>query len=40
MLELFKPDTFGFIAAGLTTIAFIPQVIKTWRTKKAEDVCQ
>ena len=35
---MFSPDTFGFIAAALTTIAFLPQVIKTWRTKKAEDV--
>ena len=32
------PNTFGYIAAALTTIAFLPQVIKTWRTKKAEDV--
>ena len=32
------PNTFGFIAAALTTIAFLPQVIKTWKTKKAEDV--
>ena len=36
--QLINPDTFGFIAAALTTIAFLPQVIKTWRTKKAEDV--
>ena len=36
--QLIKPDTFGFIAAALTTIAFFPQVIKTWRTKKAKDV--
>ena len=36
--QLITPDTFGFIAAALTTIAFFPQVIKTWRTKKAEDV--
>ncbi len=36
--QVIAPDTFGFIAAGLTTIAFLPQVIKTWRTKKAEDV--
>ncbi len=36
--KLITPDTFGFIAAALTTIAFLPQVIKTWRTKKAEDV--
>ena len=32
------PNAFGFIAAALTTIAFLPQVIKTWKTKKAEDV--
>ena len=38
MDQLVTPDTFGFIAAALTTIAFLPQVIKTWRTKKAEDV--
>ena len=36
--KLITPDTFGFIAAGLTTIAFLPQVIKTSKTKKAEDV--
>lgn len=36
--QLITPDTFGFIAAALTTIAFLPQVIKTWKTKKAEDV--
>ena len=36
--QLIPPDTFGFIAAALTTIAFLPQVIKTWKTKKAEDV--
>jgi len=33
-----SPDVYGFIAAALTTVAFLPQVIKTWRTKKAEDV--
>ena len=36
--QLINPDTFGFIAAALTTIAFLPQVVRTWRTKKAEDV--
>ncbi len=36
--RLVVPDTFGFIAAALTTIAFLPQVLKTWRTKKVEDV--
>lgn len=28
----------GLTAATLTTIAFIPQVIKTWKTKSAEDL--
>ena len=31
-------DLFGFSAAMLTTIAFIPQLYKTWQTKSAEDV--
>lgn len=28
----------GFIAAALTTASFIPQVLKTWKTKKTEDI--
>ncbi len=35
---MISPDVYGFIAAALTTVAFLPQVIKTWRTKRAEDV--
>ncbi|WP_413391722.1 SemiSWEET family sugar transporter [Prochlorococcus marinus] len=31
-------DLFGFSAAFLTTIAFIPQLYKTWQTKSADDV--
>ena len=31
-------DLFGFFAALLTTIAFLPQLYKTWNTKSAEDV--
>ena len=31
-------DLFGFLAALLTTIAFLPQLYKTWKTKSAEDV--
>ena len=31
-------EFFGYIAAILTTAAFIPQLIKTLKTKKAEDV--
>lgn len=28
----------GFIAAILTTIAYLPQVIKTWKSKSAADL--
>ena len=31
-------DIFGYFAAILTTAAFLPQLIKTIKTKKAEDV--
>ena len=31
-------DFFGFSAALLTTIAFLPQLYKTWQTKSAGDV--
>ena len=37
---MFKIDTelFGYFAAILTTLAFLPQLVKTLKTKKAEDV--
>lgn len=28
----------GLMAAFLTTVAFLPQVIKVWKSKKAEDL--
>ncbi|MEB3282554.1 MAG: SemiSWEET transporter [Lyngbya sp.] len=28
----------GLLAGSLTTIAFLPQVIKTWKTKSTRDV--
>ncbi len=31
-------DLFGFMAALLTTIAFLPQLYKTWKTRSANDV--
>lgn len=35
-------DTFssiiGFVAATLTTISFVPQVIKVWRSRSTHDV--
>ena len=34
----FNVQFFGYFAAILTTLAFLPQLIKTLKTKKAEDV--
>lgn len=31
-------DLLGWIAGTLTTIAFLPQLFKTWTTKSAKDV--
>ena len=31
-------EIFGYIAAFLTTAAFLPQLLKTLKTKKADDV--
>ncbi len=31
-------ELFGYLAAILTTAAFLPQLIKTLKTKKADDV--
>ena len=28
----------GMLAGTLTTLAFLPQVVKTWRTRSAEDI--
>lgn len=28
----------GFVAGALTTVAFLPQLQRTWRTRSAEDV--
>ncbi|MBI5123297.1 SemiSWEET transporter [Candidatus Roizmanbacteria bacterium] len=28
----------GMIAASLTTLAFLPQTIKTWKTRKTKDI--
>ena len=34
----FDVEFFGYFAAILTTLAFLPQLIKTLKTKKADDV--
>lgn len=31
-------DTVGFVAGGLTTAAFIPQVLKSWHTRDLSGV--
>jgi MtN3 and saliva related transmembrane protein len=31
-------DVLGYVAASLTTVAFVPQVIKTWKSKSAKDI--
>ena len=31
-------DSLGLVAGALTTISFIPQVLKIWVSKSAEDV--
>ena len=38
VLDLNSSEVFGFAAATLSTIAFLPQVIKTWKTRSAKDV--
>jgi MtN3 and saliva related transmembrane protein len=33
------PETaLGLLAGTLTTIAFVPQVLKTWRTRSTHDI--
>jgi len=34
----FAIDLLGYSAAVLTTLAFVPQVVKTWRSKSAHDL--
>ncbi len=31
-------ETLGFLAATLTTVAFLPQVLRTWRSRSARDL--
>ncbi|MEO1133102.1 MAG: SemiSWEET transporter [Cyanobacteria bacterium J06639_1] len=38
MTVSFTTDTLGILAGTLTTLAFLPQLIKTWRSRSAEDV--
>lgn len=31
-------DVLGMIAGALTTVSFVPQVVKTWRSRSAKDI--
>ena len=33
-----SPTWIGLVAGTFTTAAFVPQVIKTWRTRSTEDI--
>jgi MtN3 and saliva related transmembrane protein len=35
---MLSPELLGYIAGTCTTLAFLPQVLKTYRTKSAKDV--
>ncbi len=37
-MEIDFTTTLGLIAGVLTTLAYLPQVIKTWKTKSANDL--
>ena len=37
-MNIFNIELFGYFAALLTTLAFLPQLIKTIITRKADDV--
>ncbi|MEP4378607.1 MAG: SemiSWEET transporter [Alphaproteobacteria bacterium] len=38
MLDAIHPDLIGGVAAVLTTIAFVPQVVKSWQTRSTRDI--
>jgi len=31
-------DSIGYAAAALTTVSFVPQVVKSWRTRSTDDL--
>ena len=38
MAEHSMANLIGAVAGTLTTIAFVPQVLRTWRTRRADDI--
>lgn len=37
-MEINSTTTLGLVAGVLTTIAYLPQLIKTWQSKSADDL--
>lgn len=37
-MNTFNPEIIGFIAATLTTVAFLPQVYKIWKHRNSDGV--
>ncbi len=37
-MNLESANTLGLLAGALTTVAFVPQVVKIWRTQHAADI--
>ena len=37
-MALHSVEILGFVAGALTTVSFVPQVIKTWRTRSTADI--
>ncbi|MEM0359748.1 MAG: SemiSWEET transporter [Candidatus Diapherotrites archaeon] len=35
---MFSPELLGFAAGFLTTISFLPQAVKAWKTKSTRDI--
>ncbi len=38
MEQINSMDVLGLIAGSLTTVAFVPQLIKVWQSKSAKDI--
>lgn len=38
MFDINAFEIIGYVAAALSSVSFLPQVVKTWRTKSARDL--
>lgn len=37
-MEIISVSAIGFVAGTCTTLAFLPQVVRTWRTRSTDDI--